>query len=65
MNLTMLLVAAALQTPAPAPSGPIAPIAPIAWYGTLDIGLAEARASARPILLMSAAPRCRDVPGRW
>ena len=37
----------------------------IAWYGTWEQGLAEAQRSGRPILLMSAAPRCHDVPGLW
>ena len=37
----------------------------IAWYGTWELGLAEAKRTGRPILLMSAAPRCHDVPGLW
>lgn len=37
----------------------------IAWYGTLEGAFAEAEASNRPILLMSAAPRCSGVPGMW
>lgn len=37
----------------------------IAWYGTLKSGLAEAKRSNRPILLVSAAPHCTGVPGIW
>lgn len=37
----------------------------IAWYGILEDGLAEAKASNRPIILLSAAPQCAGVPGMW
>jgi len=37
----------------------------IAWYGVLEDGLAEAKESGRPILLLSAAPQCHGVPGIW
>lgn len=37
----------------------------IAWYGKLSDGLAEAKRSSRPILLVSAAPHCLGVPGTW
>lgn len=37
----------------------------IAWFGTLDAGLAEAKRSGRPILLISGAPQCLGVPGIW
>lgn len=37
----------------------------IAWYGKLEDGLEEARRSNRPILLVSAAPQCQNVPGMW
>lgn len=39
--------------------------AQIAWFGTWKQGLAEAKRSGRPILLVSAAPHCRNVPGIW
>ena len=35
------------------------------WYGTLEGGLAEAKRSDRPILLISAAPQCQAVSGVW
>lgn len=35
----------------------------IAWYGRLDIALAEAKRSNRPIMFMSAASQCSGVPG--
>ncbi len=37
----------------------------IAWYGKLEDGLAEAKRSNRPILLVSAAPQCQNVAGMW
>lgn len=37
----------------------------IAWYGDLETGLAEAKRSGRPILLVSGAPHCLGVPGVW
>ena len=40
-------------------------VAKIAWYSTLESGLAEAKRSQRPILLISAAPQCLGVPGTW
>ena len=41
------------------------PPARIAWYGDLQKGLAEAKRSVRPILLVSGAPSCLGVPGVW
>ncbi len=43
----------------------IAQEAKIAWYGTWEDGLAAAKASGRPILLVAAAPHCKQVPGIW
>lgn len=37
----------------------------IAWYGTLESGLAAAKRSGRPILLISGAPHCHGVSGIW
>ena len=37
----------------------------IAWHGNLAEGLAEARRSGRPILLVSGAPACLGIPGVW
>lgn len=37
----------------------------IAWYSTLESGLAEAQRSQRPILFTSAAPQCLGVSGIW
>ena len=39
--------------------------AAIAWFGTLESGLAEAKRSGKAILLQSAAPQCHGVPGMW
>jgi len=59
-----LLFALAPQPIDDEPAAP-APAARIAWFGTLEGALAEARVSGRPILLQSAAPQCRGVPGMW
>ena len=37
----------------------------IAWHGTWQAGLAEAERTGKPILLVSAAPQCHNVPGVW
>ena len=37
----------------------------IAWFGTWEGGLAEAQRSGKPIMLVSAAPHCHQVPGVW
>tara|TARA_A100001037_G_C14984701_1_gene559737 strand:- start:401 stop:586 length:186 start_codon:yes stop_codon:yes gene_type:complete len=37
----------------------------IVWFGTWKGGLAEAQRTGKPILLVSAAPQCHNVPGVW
>lgn len=37
----------------------------IAWFGSWEGALAEAKRTGKPILLFSAAPQCRAVPGMW
>ena len=37
----------------------------IAWYGVLTEGLAEAKRTGKPILLITSAPQCGGVPGMW
>lgn len=37
----------------------------LAWYGTLDSAMAEAKRTERPIFLVAARPECRGVPGKW
>ena len=37
----------------------------IAWYGVLQDGLAEAKRTGKPILLITAAAQCSGVPGMW
>lgn len=39
--------------------------AQIAWFGRWEDAAAEAERTGRPILLMSAAPQCQQVPGIW
>lgn len=58
-----LWTAAALLTPA-APVRAAAATG-IAWYGTWERGLSEAKRLKRPILLVSAAPQCNHVSGMW
>ena len=58
---------------APRGGGPetrTAPTAPpdgrtIQWFATLDRGLAEAKRTGKPILLVSGAPHCSGVSGMW
>ena len=37
----------------------------IAWYGTLKSGLAEAKRTGRPILLVTGCAFIHRVPGAW
>ncbi len=37
----------------------------IGWLASWNQGLAEARQTNKPILLMSGAPECGGVPGVW
>ncbi|MEO0663746.1 MAG: hypothetical protein AAFZ87_19605 [Planctomycetota bacterium] len=37
----------------------------IAWFGTWEGALTEAKRTGRPILFQSAAPQCQSVPGVW
>ena len=37
----------------------------IAWYGVLEDGLAEAKRTGKPILLITSAAQCNGVPGMW
>lgn len=37
----------------------------IQWFGSWKEGAAVARATNRPILLVSAAPHCRNISGIW
>ena len=37
----------------------------VAWWGTWDGALSEAKRTGKPILLLSAAPQCHGVPGVW
>lgn len=37
----------------------------IVWHGKLREGLAEAKRTNRPILLLSAVPHCHGVSGVW
>ena len=37
----------------------------VAWIGTWEAAKAEAARTGKPILLLSAAPQCRGIPGVW
>jgi hypothetical protein len=70
---SLAVCAPALAQRAPRGGGPEARTAPastkdgaiIQWYATLDRGLAEAKRTGRPILLVSDAPHCAGVSGMW
>jgi hypothetical protein len=76
LALGALVPAAAAEPPGgppPPPSGPVVGSGvaakdrtAIAWYGTWDGALAEARRSGRPLLLLAAAPQCAGgISGLW
>jgi len=46
-------------------AAPAARPAGIAWYATWESGLAEAKRTGKPILLVAAAPHCAGVSGIW
>jgi hypothetical protein len=64
-------LAAGLLAPTALPATEAAPAAApktsgrIAWFGTWDAALAEAKRSSRPILLIAAAPHCHNISGMW
>jgi hypothetical protein len=68
-----ILMATSALAMAQRPGGPPGPISGpqpshqggIVWFGTLRAGLAEAKRTNRPILLISAAPHCHNVSGIW
>lgn len=37
----------------------------IQWYTEMAQGFEVAKETGRPILLLSAAPQCSEVPGDW
>ncbi len=47
------------------PSSALAASEGIGWIASWDQGVAEARATNKPILLMSGQPSCGGVPGVW
>ena len=75
MRILMILTLATAsfaQGPGRGGGGPVGPglVKPaegerIAWYGTLTEGLALAKKTNRPILLVSAAPHCHNISGVW
>ncbi|MDA1195766.1 MAG: hypothetical protein O2894_11350 [Planctomycetota bacterium] len=62
--ILVVVFVAALFAPAsaedkqPAPGG-------IQWFATWTDAAAEARRTERPILLIAAAPHCRNISGMW
>jgi len=70
MNRSILLAGAFLAVPFFSNAQTEAPKATakagkIAWHGTWKGGLAEAKRTAKPIMLVSAVPQCHSVPGVW
>ena len=58
-SIALLLLAATLAAP------PADAAERIAWYSSLKQGLAVAKTTGRPILLISAAPHCHGISGIW
>ena len=63
--LIALIFLGALSTASAAEAVKAKPTKSIAWHGTWKGGLAEARRTGRPILLISGVPQCHNVPGVW
>lgn len=63
--LTTATLAAWLMPPRVVPAAEDADGNSIAWFGTWQGGLAAAKKTGRPILLISAAPHCHGTPGIW
>jgi hypothetical protein len=63
--LAIVVAAIAFVFAPPVPAQQAADAPRIAWYATLEGGLAEAKRSNRPILFTSAAPQCLGVSGIW
>jgi hypothetical protein len=60
-----IIVVLALLAFSMLPSAAPAATEGIGWIASWDQGLAEARATNKPILLMSGQPSCGGVPGVW
>ncbi|MBY0231652.1 MAG: thioredoxin family protein [Gemmataceae bacterium] len=61
-----LLAAFVQSQPSPSGKRPAPPAGGgIQWFATLESAQAEAKRTERPILLVSAAPRCAGVSGIW
>ncbi len=54
-----------MMSPSISPAAESSENTSIAWYGTWQGGLAAAKKTGRPILLISAAPHCHGTPGIW
>lgn len=71
MLASLVVCATAFASRTPRESGPEARTAPASakdsatrrWFATLDRGLAAAKHTGKPILLVPGAPRCADVSG--
>lgn len=56
---------APVQGESPEPSATASAPSRMAWYTSLDEARADAKRLNLPILVQSAAPQCRSVPGMW
>ena len=63
--LTVAILCTIVHGQSTAPAESTEPRGGIAWFGTWERGKAEAKRTGRPILLISAAPHCRQIPGMW
>ncbi|KAF0246937.1 MAG: hypothetical protein FD180_296 [Planctomycetota bacterium] len=65
MRIATLVFAVVCSTVLPAASEEAGTRTGIAWYGTWERGSRVAKATGRPILLISAAPQCHGISGLW
>ena len=65
VSLKLILLVAGVAAVAAVAGPQVDAAGKIAWYSTLKQGLAVAKSSGRPILLLSATPHCRGISGMW
>lgn len=65
LALALAAVLPAAHTPSAQADEAEARPAGIVWYATIESGIKEAKRANKPILLMSAAPHCRNISGMW
>ena len=64
-SATRLLVVLTLLFAARIEGGESDPHGGVQWFAVWEQARAEAARTGRPILLFSAAPQCKGIPGVW